>query len=183
MCFTKARKEGPEHSGPFPILCSYSGILTHYFEITLYHFGTGHGECNAHLGRYLFKNAKKRSNRWNDDMELFLKGLKHARNEWKSQNDTAWNVEQLERFRLCYDWLVTQGYKANPTYVARWQERSPLNQTGCDCMQFLTMFLYVFRWNIEVSYYEQKIFWSLCKTWCAAEKILLFRIQPLNIAL
>lgn len=31
------------------------------------------------------------------------------------------------------------------------QERPPLNQTGCDRMQFIPMLLYAFRWNIEVS--------------------------------
>ena len=29
-------------------------------------------------------------------------------------------------------------------------------------MQYIPLFLYSFRWNIEVSYYEQKTFWSLC---------------------
>ena len=43
-----------------------------------------------------------------------------------------------------------------------WQEGSPLNQTNCARMQFLTLLLYAFRWNIEVSYCEQKTFWSLC---------------------
>ena len=43
-----------------------------------------------------------------------------------------------------------------------WQEKSPLNQTGSSRMQYIPLLLYVFRWNIEVSYYEQKTFWSLC---------------------
>ena len=29
-------------------------------------------------------------------------------------------------------------------------------------MKYIPLFLYGFRWNIEVSYYEQKTFWSLC---------------------
>ncbi len=29
-------------------------------------------------------------------------------------------------------------------------------------MPYIPLFLYSFRWNIEVSYYEQKSFWSLC---------------------
>ena len=29
-------------------------------------------------------------------------------------------------------------------------------------MPYIPLFLYSFRWNIEVSYYEQKTFWSLC---------------------
>ena len=31
-----------------------------------------------------------------------------------------------------------------------------------DRMKYIPLFLYSFRWNIETSYYEQKIFWSLC---------------------
>ena len=42
-----------------------------------------------------------------------------------------------------------------------WQEVEPLNQTGMDWMMYVPLFLYRFRWNIEVSYYEQKKFWSL----------------------
>ena len=42
-----------------------------------------------------------------------------------------------------------------------WQEVEPLNQTGLDWMMYVPLFLYRFRWNIEVSYYEQKKFWSL----------------------
>ena len=43
-----------------------------------------------------------------------------------------------------------------------WQEKEPLKRTGSDWMQYIPLFLYSFRWNIEVSYYEQKTFWSLC---------------------
>ena len=39
-----------------------------------------------------------------------------------------------------------------------WQESSPLNQTGSDQMKYIPLFLYSFRWNIEISYYEQKTF-------------------------
>lgn len=43
-----------------------------------------------------------------------------------------------------------------------WQEKAPLNQTGSSRMQFIPLLYYYFRWNMEVSYYEQKTFWSLC---------------------
>lgn len=42
------------------------------------------------------------------------------------------------------------------------KERAPLNQTGSGWMPYIPLFLYSFRWNTEVSYYEQKSFWSLC---------------------
>ena len=37
-----------------------------------------------------------------------------------------------------------------------WQEKAPLNRTGSGWMPYIPLFLYSFRWNIEVSYYEQK---------------------------
>ena len=43
-----------------------------------------------------------------------------------------------------------------------WQEKAPFNQTGSGWMPYIPLFLYSFRWNIEVSYYEQKSFWPLC---------------------
>lgn len=43
-----------------------------------------------------------------------------------------------------------------------WQEKAPLNQTGSHWMKYIPRFLYSFRWNIEISYYAQKTFWSLC---------------------
>ena len=62
-----------------------------------------------------------------------------------------------------------------------WQERSPLNQTGCDRMQFLPMLLYAFRWNIEVSYYEQKKFWSLCSYMVRSRKGIEMLVNLVNI--
>lgn len=43
-----------------------------------------------------------------------------------------------------------------------WQEKAPLSQTGSSWMKYIPLFLYAYRWNIEVIYYEQKTFWSLC---------------------
>ena len=51
-----------------------------------------------------------------------------------------------------------------------WQEKSPLNQTGSSRMQDIPFLLYVFRWDIEVSYYEQKTFWSLCSYMVRSQK-------------
>lgn len=49
------------------------------------------------------------------------------------------------------------------TIFCAWQEKASLNQTGTKQMKYIPLLLYGFRWNIEVSYYEQKTFWSLCK--------------------
>lgn len=62
-----------------------------------------------------------------------------------------------------------------------WQEKSPLNQTGSSRMQFIPLFLYAFRWNIEVSYYEQKTFWSLCSYMVRSRKGIEMLVNLINI--
>lgn len=62
-----------------------------------------------------------------------------------------------------------------------WQEKSPLNQTGNERMQFIPLLLYVFRWPIEVSYYEQKTFWSLCNYMVRSRKGIEMLVNLINI--
>lgn len=62
-----------------------------------------------------------------------------------------------------------------------WQEKSPLNQTGSERMQFIPLLLYVFRWPIEVSYYEQKTFWSLCNYMIRSRKGIEMLVNLINI--
>ena len=62
-----------------------------------------------------------------------------------------------------------------------WQEKAPLNQTGSDRMQYIPLFCYSFRWNIEVSYYEQKTFWSLCSYMVRSRKGMELLVNLINI--
>jgi hypothetical protein len=62
-----------------------------------------------------------------------------------------------------------------------WQEKAPLNQTGSSHMQYIPLLLYAFRWNIEVSYYEQKTFWSLCSYMVRSCKGIEMMINLINI--
>ncbi len=63
-----------------------------------------------------------------------------------------------------------------------WQEKFPLNQTGSSRMQFIPLMLYSFRWNIEVSYYEQKTFWSLCSYMVRSRKGIEMLVNLINIS-
>lgn len=63
-----------------------------------------------------------------------------------------------------------------------WQEKAPLNQTGSDRMKYIPLFLYVFRWNIEVSYYEQKTFWSLCSYMVRSRQGIEMLVNLINIS-
>ncbi len=63
-----------------------------------------------------------------------------------------------------------------------WQEKEPLNRTGSGWMQYIPLFLYSFRWNIEVSYYEQKTFWSLCSYMVRSRKGVEMLVNLINIS-
>ena len=63
-----------------------------------------------------------------------------------------------------------------------WQEKAPLNQTGSDRMKYIPLFCYSFRWNIEVSYYEQKTFWSICSYMVRSRKGIETLVNLINIA-
>ena len=63
-----------------------------------------------------------------------------------------------------------------------WHEKAPLNQTGSDWMQYIPLFLYSFRWNIEVSYYEQKTFWSLSSYMVRSCKGIEIMVNLINIS-
>ena len=63
-----------------------------------------------------------------------------------------------------------------------WQDKAPLNQTGSSRMQFIPLLLYGFRWNIEVSYYEQKTFWSLCSYMVRSRKGIEMLVNLVNVA-
>ena len=49
-------------------------------------------------------------------------------------------------------------------------------------MPYIPLFLYSFRWNIEVSYYEQKSFWSLCAYMVRSRKGIEMLVNLINIS-
>ena len=63
-----------------------------------------------------------------------------------------------------------------------WQEKAPLNQTGSGWMPYIPLLLYSFRWNIEVSYYEQKSFWSLSAYMVRSRKGIEMLVNLINIS-
>ena len=57
-----------------------------------------------------------------------------------------------------------------------------MNQTGSRHMKFIPMLFYCFRWNIKVSYYKQKIFWSLCSYMVRSQKGMEMLVNLINVA-
>lgn len=67
-------------------------------------------------------------------------------------------------------------------FFCAWQEKAPLNYTGSSWMQYIPLLFYSFRWNIEVSYYEQKTFWSLCAYMVRSRKGIEMMVNLINIS-
>jgi len=63
-----------------------------------------------------------------------------------------------------------------------WYEDEVLHRTGSGWMQYIPLFLYRFRWNIEISYYEQKTFWSLCSYMVRSQRGIETLVNLINIA-
>ncbi len=49
-------------------------------------------------------------------------------------------------------------------------------------MQFIPLMLYAFRWPIEVSYCEQKTFWSLCSYMVRSRRGIEMLVNLINIS-
>lgn len=163
VLYCGSEKKDLDTLGGFPILERYTGILTHDHETALYHFGTGHGECNVHLGRYLRKNTEETSNKWSHHMEMFLRGLDHAHNELKRHGYMAFSSRQLERFSLRYDELIAEGYESNKGTrgrLAKKEEKALLNRLVKYKANHL-LFLYDFRVHYSNNMSEKDL--RMCK--------------------
>lgn len=95
------------------ILQKFAGVLTHDHETGMYHFGTGHGECNVHLERYLRKNTEETGNSWSHNLGSFLNGMNHARKEREREGGKHFTAEELERYSRRYDRILAAGREQN----------------------------------------------------------------------
>ena len=88
------------------------------------------------------------------------------------------NNKTTETRRLFFSTIAPEAVRM----ACAWQEKAPLNQTGTDWMQYVPLFVYSFRWKIEISYYEQKSFWSLCNYMVRSRKGIETLVNLINIA-
>ena len=114
-----------------PFLGRYAGTLVHDHETAMYHFGTGHGECNVHIIRYLRKNSEDTGNTWSDDMIKLLCGMDDRRKELIKDGKEAFTREELEAYEDRYFRIIKEGRGANrgtKHKYARKEEKALLNR-------------------------------------------------------
>lgn len=130
LCCFAGKKDLDTLSG-FPILSKFSGIFCHDHETALYHFGTGHAECNVHLCRYLRKNTEETGNPWSHKMESFLNGMNLLRRRLKESGERGIPADNLENYAMRYDEIVEEGRRENKTTrgkIARKGEKALVNR-------------------------------------------------------
>lgn len=91
------------------IFQKFAGIYESDHETVIYHFGTGHGECNVHLGRYLTKNTEESGNIWSHNLKCFLEGMNEARKKKKESGVDFFSSPELERYEKRYDEILAEG--------------------------------------------------------------------------
>jgi len=112
-------------------LAAFTGILEHDHETALYHFGTGHAECNVHLERYLLKNTEETGNKWGHDLAMFLKGMDHGRKLCMAAGENRFSEERLARYEARYDQILEEGerqHQGTEGKAAAREERKLLNR-------------------------------------------------------
>lgn len=112
-------------------LNGFTGTIIHDHETSLYHFGMRHGECNAHLFRYLVKSLEEAKNPWAKDMMNFLSGINNYRTRLKEQGQTAFTDANLKQYEARYDKIVQNGIEQNKTTkrrLAKKEEKTLLNR-------------------------------------------------------
>lgn len=96
-----------------PFLRKFSGILLHDHETALYHFGTGHAECNVHIIRYLRKNTEETGNKWSEEMIRLLCRMNAERKALKNNGIRSFPDETIIRYEEQYQNLIGKGRDEN----------------------------------------------------------------------
>lgn len=112
-------------------LAKFAGILVHDHETALYHFGTGHGECNVHIIRYLKKNSEDTGNSWSGEMISLLCEMNRRRKEVISKGEESFPEELIKEYEERYRELIGKGREENPKTkykYARKEEKKLLNR-------------------------------------------------------
>lgn len=114
VLYTPLEKKSIHALDGISFLTSYAGTLEHDHETALYHYGTGHGECNVHLLRYLKKNTEEAGTEWASEMSAFLCGVNDERKK-HILDGTFFTDEETAVHEKRYDEILSDGRQQNKT--------------------------------------------------------------------
>lgn len=92
-------------------LSKYLGTLIHDHNIVQYNFGTRHGECNAHILRYLKAVQDFAKHKWSLEMANLLREILHHKHLLEEKKIFAFDKETLETYSKKYDDILKTAFK------------------------------------------------------------------------
>jgi hypothetical protein len=130
VLYTSMDRKNLDSLNNIPFLSKFSGTLEHDHETALYHFGTGHGECNVHLIRYLKKNTQESDNEWSN---LMIDLLCEANTDRKNRIDSHYlfSEDDIKTYLTRYDCILETGLQQNKTCKSKFakkEEKKLLNR-------------------------------------------------------
>ena len=127
VIYTSSDKKNLKSLRDIDLLKNYQGILVHDHETALYQFGSGHGECNAHIIRYLKKNTEETGNAWGQEMHAHLCAILSEKKERIDQGASSFGENELEAISLYYDAIIARGWEQNTNtkgyHARKWEQR------------------------------------------------------------
>lgn len=94
-------------------LTEYLGTLIHDHNIVQYNYGIKHGECNAHILRYLQAVKDFTQHKWSEEMMDLLKDILHEKHVLQDDGVTEFEESTLKKYSSKYDEILN---KANKEY-------------------------------------------------------------------
>jgi hypothetical protein len=113
-------KQAIEDDGVLP---QFAGILVHDHNTVNYNYGTGNGECNVHLIRYLKANSENTHCIWSDEMIGFLLALKRSKESAVGFGATGFEPSDMKEYRKRYDEIVEAGFSGLKTTKSRFYQK------------------------------------------------------------
>jgi cell division protein FtsB len=105
------------------VLPQFVNILVHDHNTVNYNYGTGNGECNVHLIRYLRANSENTLHNWSDAMTEFLLVLKRSKESASGFGASGFEPSDMEEYRKRYDEIVEAGFVVLKTTKSRFYQK------------------------------------------------------------
>jgi len=131
VLYTANPTKGKKAIADDDVLPQFAGVLIHDHNTVNYNYGTGNGECNVHLIRYLKANSENTHHYWSDTMIEFLLSLKRSKELAIYFGAKEFEQNDLDDYRKQYDDIVAAGYEALKSTKSRFyktEEKRLLNR-------------------------------------------------------
>ncbi len=92
-------------------LPNYLGVVIHDHNKVQYNYGIGHGECNAHILRYIKATEDFTNHKWPLEMSVHLKDILHQKRLLLEENILSFDKKILKIYSERYDSILKRASK------------------------------------------------------------------------